>query len=127
MNIFDRDLKAHLQADPAIAGYVGDRIFPLVVPQQGNVPAIVYSVVDGQPSNSLDGFTSGMVNYSLQLDVWARTHESCMQIAIAVRDRMNVAAATFTSVAQAFPALNEFEPDTRRYRRMLLFSCWHHE
>ena len=124
---FDRDFKAHLQADSAIVAFVGDRIFPLVVPQAGSIPALVYTLVDGQLSNSLDGFTSGMVNYAVQLDCWARTYEDAMNLSIAVRNRLNIAATSFNTVIGGFPSLSEFEPDTRRYRRMLMLSCWHHE
>jgi hypothetical protein len=124
---FEDDFKAHLQADAGLLMLVGPRIFPLVIPQSGNVPAITYTVVDGEPRNSLDGFTSNLTNYHVQVDCWARSYESAMVMARLVRDRANVVANNFRTVIIRYPAEIQFEENTKRYRRMVELSCWHNE
>lgn len=124
---FEEEFKTHLQADPAIAGLVSDRVFPDVIPQAGNIPAIVYTVVDGKPGNSLDGFTSGRVRYMVQVDCWARSYQTCLALARLIRDRLNLRTATLSTYTTSYPGVTEFEPDTKRYRRMLEVSCSHCE
>jgi hypothetical protein len=124
---FEDDFKAHLQADAALLALVGPKIFPLVIPQGGNVPAITYTVVDGEPRNSLDGWTSNLTNYHVQVDCWAASYETAKVMARLVRNRANLVANNFRSVIIRFPAEIHFEDGTKRYRRMIELSCWHNE
>lgn len=127
MSYFEHDFKAHLQAASSVSAIVGEKIFPEVIPQGVSVPAIVYTVIFGEPRNSLDGFTSGLINYQVQVDCWCSTYEQALRLAHAVRDQVNTAYATFKTVIREFPGQSDYEPDTKRYRRMLYLSCWHHE
>jgi hypothetical protein len=127
MNDFNDDFVAHLLGDASIVAVVGTRLFPETIPQQGAIPAITYRIIIGQPRNSLDGFTSGLVNYQVQVDCWARTFETARRLALLVRNRANTRHAHFSSVIAEYPGEDEFEPDTKRYRRMVNLSCWHQE
>lgn len=124
---FETDLKAHLQNDAVISAIVAERIFPVVVPQNTPVPAITYTHVFGQPENSLDGFTSGLTRYAMQIDIWCATNLKAIELALAVRDRLNVAAATFRTVITDLPALEEYEAETKRYRKSIGVACWFSE
>lgn len=123
---FEADLKTHLQV-AAVAAFVNDRIYPEIVPQGVAMPAITYSMLDGQPQNSLDGFTSGLSRYPVQIDCWANTKTAVNALALVVRDRMNVAASTFRSVLTNYPLIDDYEPDTKRYRRSIGCACWFSE
>jgi hypothetical protein len=125
--MFEHDLKSHLQAGAGVSALVADRIFPLRLKDGGALPAVTYQVIYGATANSLDGFTSGMVNYQVQLDCWSETYEGALSLAKAVRDRMNTAATAFSAVIRDFPGNDDYEPDTKHYRRILNVSCWHHE
>lgn len=43
----ETSLVADLQGDPTIAALIGDRIYPLVVPQDVQLPALAYQVITG--------------------------------------------------------------------------------
>ena len=122
---FEADLKSHLQSDATVSGLLNDRIHPMVVPEGSAMPCATYTPVFGTPQVSLSGFTSGKVRYLVQIDVWGATYQSVGQVALAIRDRLNVAAATFTSIVTAYPQFDDYEPATKRYRRSIEVACWH--
>jgi hypothetical protein len=122
---FDDDLKAHLNV-AAIGALAGDRVWP--VRRFGDeLPAVTYTYVFGRPSNSLDGYTSGLQRFLIQLDCWAKSHSEVIALAQAVRDRMNIAAASFKTVITEYPLIDDYEPDTKLFRRSLSVACWYRE
>lgn len=124
---FQAELFAHLNV-AAITSYVGRRIFPGVIPEgEVGLPAITFSFVSGQPQNSLGGFTSGMTRYIVQIDCWGATVAAVDSLSIVVRDRMASAASTFRTAVTEFPLLDDYEPQTKRYRRSIACSCLHVE
>lgn len=125
MSYFEDALKAHLQADSAIAALVSERIHPLILGQKSPTPAITYSIVFGEPVNSLDGFTSGLTRYSVQIDCWSQTFDRTRELAAAVAARLNTPAETFKSVIRSAPTLEDYESDTKYYRRSIDASCWY--
>lgn len=124
---FETDLKAHLASSSEIAAIVGARIFPVIAPENVSHPCVTYSVVGGDPHSSLDGFTSGTTRYVVQVDCWAKSFNAVMNLALAVRDQLAQNAATFRSVLQEFPLLDDYEPQTKIYRRAVQVACWHQE
>lgn len=121
---FESDLKAHLQEDAEISELVADRIYPLIIHEGKTVPAITYTQPSGQPLNSLDGYTSGKRRIDLQIDCWSLSFTTLARLADAVRDRMGMAAANFTPLVTQYPLLEDYEADTKRYRRSIGVSCW---
>lgn len=124
---FESEFKGHLQGDATIAGFVGERIHPLIVPEGSAFPVITYTLVFGEPQNSLDGFTSGLRRVSVQIDCWSRTFDRTKDVAEAVVSRLNTAASAFKSVVTEYPTLDDYEPDTKIYRRSIGASCWFSE
>jgi hypothetical protein len=124
---FESELKSHLQSDSTIYNLVSSRIHPIVMPQNGTLPAITYHIVIGQPENSLDGFDSGLINYQLQIDCWATLHSQMLSLGNAVKERLKTNAANIKFVINDYPGFDDYESDTKRYRRSLTVSCWHRE
>ena|SRR3990167_1473205 len=123
---FEADLKSHLQV-AAVAAFVADRIYPEIVPQGAGMPAITYSLQSGELQNSLDGFTSGLSRFPIQIDCWAATKTAVNALALVVRDRMNTNPSTFKIIITNYPLFDDYEPDTKRYRRSMGCSCWFSE
>lgn len=115
---FDADLRSHLQ-HASVTAYVGERVHP-VVRSSTTLPALTYLRATASPQNSILGFTSGLTIIRLQVDVWATTFDAARLIAIAVRDRMNTAAATFKS--WMIDETDLYEDDTKIYRVLMEFS-----
>ena len=123
---FEADLKAHLQGASAVSSLVDDRIHPVVLPEAGALPAVVYTEIVNDPVSNLDGIDGSLREIMVQLDCWGKTHTEAIALRTAVRDRMNTAADTFTTDIPPGGG-QSFEPDTKRYRAMLECTCWYRE
>jgi len=119
---FEAALKAHLQA-AAITALVADRITPVQRQETAAVPAIVYQVVTHDQVSNLSGRDGSLRNVRVQLDIWARKHSDILLVDAAVRTQMDIAAATFRAVLTPGGG-DDYEPETKLYRRLLEFSCW---
>lgn len=124
---FEADLKAHLQGNAAIAAIVSDRIYPVIRPERADVPAITYQAPPPDQVSHLGGRSATLRNYRLQVDLWARAHSQVVELDAAVRSRMDTAAATFRAVLLPGSGLEDYESETKLYRRVLEFSCWFNE
>lgn len=124
---FEADLKAHLQGSSAITDLVVDRIFPVIRPEREAVPAITYTAPPPDQVSHLGGRASTLRNFRLQVDLWARAHSQVVALDAAVRARMDTAATTFRAVLIAGSGLEDYESETKLYRRMIEFSCWFNE
>lgn len=124
---FEAEFKAHLSGASSVTDLINSKIFPLLLPEEVALPAVVYTIVNGDPQNSLQGFDSGLVRYDVQVDCWATKYARVIELALAVRDRLNVDASTFRTVIDQYPLLDDYEEETKRFRRCIGVSCWHRE
>jgi hypothetical protein len=122
---FEADLKAHLAGSAALTALVGAKITPMVAARGSAAPYVTFHVAVGLPQNSLDGFTSNLTRYDLQLDAWALTHPVMLSVADALLQRLKTAATTIKFVIHAYPSFDDFELETELYRRSIAVSCWH--
>jgi len=124
---FESDLYSHLKADATIAGLVGTRIYPMLLPQDTTKPAIVYVIVGASDQIDLDSDDGNLQEVRVQIDNWCASHADVVTLAEAVRKRMQSAAMTSTG---GFKLGSHFEnsgydPETKLYRKMQEFSCWY--
>lgn len=66
-------LRELLVEDEAVAGLVGTRVYPLVLPQNPTLPAVVYQEMHSQALAAADGDT-GRRESSFQLSYWAASY-----------------------------------------------------
>jgi hypothetical protein len=124
---FESELRTHLLADTAIGDLVGERVRPDILPESSALPAITYFHIAGEPQTSIDGFTSNLTRYLIQIDCWALLYSQVVALALAVRNRLKTNAATIKFHIAAYPLIDDYEPETKRYRRALEIACWHEE
>jgi hypothetical protein len=98
------------------------RAYPDELPQQVQLPALVYFVVAGTDDFHLQG-RSGLVIRLVQVDAYAGTRLSADA---SIRDAVElmVASTSFQVNAISIPPVDDFEPDTRRYRASREFTLW---
>lgn len=63
-------IRTLLVQDPAVSALVGERVYPQVAPQGGDMPAVVYTV-SGEPLQHQRGM-QGLERYEIGLDCWSR-------------------------------------------------------
>ena len=81
-------LRAYLLEDVALAALIGTRIYPVVMPQKPDLPAVTYLRVTGSRVHSNDG-PSGLSSPRFQFDCWALTYLGARAVAEALRLRLD--------------------------------------
>lgn len=98
------------------------RIYPLVMPQDPTVPAVVYQRIVGSRILTMSNAGgSGVERIVFQFTTWSRTMNEAHDVMEQVRLALN--AANFAAI----PLSNRttHEPDTRLYGMEYDFSVWH--
>jgi hypothetical protein len=98
----------------------GLRVYPLLAPQNAELPRITFARVANAPVNSLSG-SSGLDAVRVQVDAWAKTFLGAKELAAEVRTAME--GASFKGLLQN--DFDTYEPETKTYRVSLDFRCWH--
>lgn len=80
-----KGIRTYLLNQTSITDLVSTRIYPSTFPEGVIFPAVRYTIVS-QFRQQLVGGASGMVESSVQFDVYASTHISANQIAEALRE-----------------------------------------
>jgi hypothetical protein len=75
---------AVLAANAAVAAIVADRVYPTVLPQSAEVPAIVYTRVSADHTHTLGG-ASSLASGRVQVNCWADSYAEAAELARAVR------------------------------------------
>jgi hypothetical protein len=118
--VIEEDIVASLNADPAFAAVVGDRLYPLQRPQNDIIPAVVYQRVATTPVNSLSGF-SRLDSVRIQFSCFAKTVSEAKDLAEILRSAIDAdAALKGTCVYEA----DEIDADTRNFRVFIDYNFW---
>ncbi len=80
-----RAIAAELLADPAIAGFVGDRVYPDAADQSSAYPHLVFEVISIEPEGDLDGH-DGTATARVRFIPAARKRLETLKIARALDD-----------------------------------------
>lgn len=118
----------YLTADPGIAGLVGDRIFPLRGPEGVQLSYIAWQRVGAQRLYTYDDFedTSAWVRARIQFSCWAVSSIEAMRVGEAVLLALSGydgdMAGQLVGSSFAVLEMDDYEPATRLYRRILDFS-----
>jgi hypothetical protein len=123
---FESELVAYLSSSSAITALVQDRIFPIVRDQESDVPAIVYSLISRDEMMNINGPDASLKNIRVQFDCWTREFDAVVDLALALR---NAVASKATNISFEIPVggFDDYEHDTKLYRRSFDVSCWFRE
>jgi hypothetical protein len=97
-------------------------VYPVMIPQDAPYPCVRYSTTLAVPASSLCG-SSGLVNSSVQIDVWA--HEFAQLRGL--REDILTVMQQFEMENILQSEMDLYEPDYRAYQRILSFSVWEQE
>lgn len=121
----EQGLVAHLLADAPVAAIIGTKVHPGSVPQDTDLPAIVYLRISTQREVDLDG-PSDFVQVRMRLDLWETSYSGVKALADAVRVALNGVGLASPHLLGAEPVqlvyldndgdLPDFEGDRRDYR-----------
>ena len=133
--MIETGLRGALLADAAVAALVGTRIYPVVLPQAPQYPAISFQTISGESHYALGGH-SGLASPRIQVDCWAESFDAVMALRSAVIAclggyRGTVAGVTIQGMFKV-AEVDAFEPEltqtgARIWRKTLDFNIWFEE
>ena len=134
MAVIEEALRTALLADGTVAGLVGQRVYPLVLPTRAALPAVVYQRISGVRVASHDG-PSELARPRFQFACIGSTYAGAKTVANAVRTALDGYSGTVSEV-QVFVALLENEVDFYTFESdeaagtctvLVDFLIWHRE
>lgn len=128
--MIEEALYTYLIAHAGLSALVGDRVYPLVAPQDATYPLVVYQRISGIRIHSHSG-PSGLASPRFQFSAWGESFSDAKNVAEQVRLALDGYAGTMGSLAVGAcliaTELDQYEPDTGLYRTILDFFIWHEE
>ncbi len=108
------DIKLYVGGRPNLVTKIGDRFYPVTLPQEPTLPAVTYLIVSGDRAFAHSG-DLGFVTFRVQFDSYALTpgeaEEVVDLVVTALTDWSNPNYAAFPFSPQDFP-----EPELSRFR-----------
>lgn len=124
----EAELVTYLEDHTGLNGLVAERIYPLRLPKNYTVPAIVFQRVGTSRTVCYDG-PSQIANARFQFDIWARTYaevkEIVAQLVTALLGFVGTMGETRVWVTDEPMELDGYEPDTKLYRGTVDFGIKH--
>jgi hypothetical protein len=118
------DLVGVLKALPAVTTLVGERIYPVTLPQGVRLPAIRYMLIDDPPELSHSG-SSDLSRPRMQLTAVASTYATAEAIAEALRAALHGSQRWGAGrVSWIAGDVDGFEPETGLYMRHVDVQMW---
>lgn len=124
-------IKTKLTAHAGLSALISTRVHPLQLPQQPSLPALTYRMVSLTPVATRDNSgKAGLERPRFQFDCWASTYGGAQAVAQQLREALTTfpqASDPRIDVALVANALDDYEPDTDRWRVILDAFIWHAE
>lgn len=117
---FESVLRQHLIDDDGVHALVGNKIFPLVIPQGTNLPCITFQRLRSYPANTLSG-ASGLEHIDLEIDAWGNEYAQTKDVAKAVRLAMPTSGPW---AAHLRYDSDDYEYTGPYYRVLMRFNVW---
>ncbi len=86
-----------LSNNATIVAVVGERIYPLSIPQGESLPAIVYQVISEEHDNHVDG-SGGLAHATVQISCYATSYAAARNLAETIRVAITGDRGTYASI-----------------------------
>lgn len=112
-----------LQSHDGVAALVRTRIYPMFLPQDPTLPAIVYQKISGPRSYSHGG-DQNLTFTRYQFSCWATTYAGAKALATQLRNCLS--GRKYDVIRAAFVAneLDDYDPGTKDFREIVDFLFW---
>jgi hypothetical protein len=118
----ESELRTLLLGQPAIAALVGERVYPVTLPQGATLPAMTYQVISGAGDG--DAHTGpGLSRRRYQFDCWAATYGTAAALGLALVQAVH-ARRVLGQAALMDNEVDQYEAETQRWRRIVDVMVW---
>ena len=128
---FESGLVSYLKAHAGLNALIGQRVYPLHLPQGAGVPAVVYQKVSPRRRVRSHTGRSGLVQARYQLSAWGQTYKEALDVGAQLFAALDeYAGAMGTETVEHSRVDNEvdmYEPETGLYRELVEVVIWHQE
>lgn len=128
--LLESDLTEFILEDTDISAMIDDRIYPIVLPQSPDVPALTYFRVSGARFTTMEG-PNELMNPKFQINSWAETYSEAKTLANLVMERLHGYRGAFNAEEVLGIFLNneedlieDLDDGTRFYRVRMDFLLW---
>lgn len=128
--MIEQALRKYLIAAPAVAGLIGERVHPLVIPQGGKTPCITYQRSGSNRHKTTCG-TNRLVGARVKLDCYSKTYIQAQALAAEVWQRLRDFSGDMQGVEVSDLSLeldldlSDMEPGL--YRQSQTYLIWYYE
>jgi hypothetical protein len=133
MTTLDEGIFAYLKATAGITALVSSRIYPLVLPQEPTLPALVVTRISTPRivSHDTSGATGDLISPRYQFDAWGTSQAATKAIADALRAALNgktgAAGGITLRAALSEDEAHDYDPETGLYRIRSDYFIWYEE
>lgn len=118
--MIEETIRAVLIADGTVSGIVAGRVYPLKLPQNATLEAIVYHRIAGPRDITLSG-PSSSGRARLRFDCWAERYSEAKTLLVAVRDALDAVSGAFAATSE-----DDFYDDEAEVYRASIDYYFHH-
>lgn len=117
--MIEESLRRHLLDE--LGELVGNRIYPLRMPQKAKLPAIVYRRVSTAPVHQQGG-AGTLARHRFQIDCWSHSYAEVLELA----DRVRQALEGRRSIGASFldNVQDDYDEEAMLYRRSVDVMVW---
>ena len=112
-----------LQNHPGMAALVVTRIYPMLMPQNPTLPAIVYQKISGPRSYSHSG-DQNLTFTRYQFSCWAHTYAGAKALAAQLRDCLSGRKYGVIRASFCVNELDDYDPISKDFRIIVDFHFW---
>ena len=113
-------LFSRLTTDADIRRMVTRRVYPIVLPQNCDFPAISYQRITGARINDLSGY-GNLQDARIQVDCWATAYDEVKELGARIHNVMN-SATGFKAIL--ITDADGYDADAGLFRLSMDFSMW---
>lgn len=123
-------IRTRLLATANVAAIVGARVYPLRMPDNGDLPAITLEITSSRHVESMSG-SSGLVAVGMAIDCWARsidaTHDLAEKVRLSLQGYRGTVGGHEIQGITEWRHTDAYEDDIEIYHVSCLCKVWHSE
>lgn len=111
-------LRKELLKNTEVTALIGTRMYPLALPQEPTLPAVVYTIISSVPANSYTNTVDSTAEEArVQVDVYGETYKSVHEVAAVIDAAvLGLTGPDISAIRESTQDL--YEDDTRFFRVM---------
>lgn len=122
MSAPEAGLYQSLTSDPDVSKLVGTRVYPMILPENPNLPAITYQLISDVPQHTQEGFSHS--DCILRVNCWGKTYDDAVSLSGAVASRLDSREIPGYDRLLLAGRQDLQDAQTGLFRRLMEFRAW---